>query len=40
MPLEGVIELCGVPGVNECKERLFQLCAERDLIVGNYFGRR
>ena len=29
------MELPGVPGVNKNGERLGQLCAERDSIVGN-----
>ena len=39
--IEGVLGRYGVPGVNESGERLFDMCVEKELVVGNsYFKKK
>ena len=33
--IEGIVGWHGVPGRNESGERLLEMCAERELVVGN-----
>ena len=33
--IEGIVGRHGVPGRNECGERLPEMCAEQELVVGN-----
>ena len=38
--IEGVLGKYGVPGVNECGEKLLDMCVEKELAVGNSFFRK
>ena len=33
--IEGIVGRHGVPGRNESSERLLEMCAEQELVVGN-----
>ena len=33
--IEGIVGRHGVPGINESGERLLEMCAEQELVVGN-----
>ena len=33
--IEGIVGQHGVPGRNECGERLLELCAQQEMVVGN-----
>ena len=38
--VEGVVGKYGVPGENESGERLFDMCVERELVIGNSFFKK
>ena len=38
--VEGVVGKYGVPGENESSERLFDMCVEQELIIGNSFFKK
>ena len=38
--IEGIVGQDGVPGRNESGERLLEVCAEQELIVGNSMFRK
>ena len=38
--IEGIVGQCGVPGRNESGERLLEVCAEQEYVVGNSLFRK
>ena len=38
--VEGVVGKYGVPGENECGERLLDMCVEQELVIGNSFFKK
>ena len=38
--IEGIVGQLGVPGRNDSGERLLEICAEQELVVGNNWFRK